>query len=67
MNCDLESDTEDPLPYKIDILAEDLMCVLDALDLLPETHECDWYKRISLEADRAGLDLYLQTQNIKRH
>lgn len=37
MTDDQEKDNENQLPYKIDILAKDLMRVLDALDALPET------------------------------
>lgn len=46
MTDDQDEDNETPLPHKIDILAEDLMHVLDALDALPETHKYSWYKRI---------------------
>jgi hypothetical protein len=34
---------ETPRPYKIDILAEDLMLVLDTLGALPETYKYSWY------------------------
>ena len=67
MTEDLDKDNENPLPHKIDILAEDLMYVLDALDALPETHQYSWYKRITNDANRAALDLYWEDFDVKRH
>jgi hypothetical protein len=42
MTGDQGEDNENPLPYKIDILAEDVVLVLDASDALPETHKYSW-------------------------
>ena len=67
MTNDLDKDNENPLPYKIDILAEDLMLVLDALDALPETHKYSWYKRLTQDSNRALLDLHLKRSGIRRH
>ena len=67
MTKNLDKDNENPLPHKIDILAEDLMLVLDALDALPETHKYSWYKRLNQDSNRALLDLHFKRSGIRKH
>lgn len=63
----LKKDNETPLPYKIDILAEDLMLVLDAMDALPETYNYGWFKRLTQDSNSALLDSHLKRSYIGRH
>jgi len=49
------------------VITEDLWEALDALDALPETHETEWYKRLSEAAEEASRVVVLDEQVVTRH
>ena len=49
------------------VFTEDLWEALDALDALPETHETEWYKRLSEAAEEASRVVVVDERMVTEH
>ena len=49
------------------VATEDLWEAIDALDALPETHETEWYKRLSEAAEEASRVVLAAEEVVTKH